>query len=96
MAKLNVTVHATHRHDASDITNDMVLVTEVTDQDGDPVTDLKVSSFKVWQVGISSFGDIDVLALSHLGSVHPDLNGIYPSSRNGSASWKASAPSPSL
>jgi len=77
MNKLNVNVIATHHHTDSRTDNDMVLVVDVTDADGAPVTDLDKTNFEVWQVGIVGFGRLNPTLTQHLGDVDEDLNGIY-------------------
>jgi hypothetical protein len=77
MNQLNVNVIATHSHTDSNRDNDMVLVVEVTDADGVPVTDLNTQNFEVWQVGIVGFGRLDPTLVQHLGDVDADLDGVY-------------------
>ncbi|MDX1460136.1 MAG: hypothetical protein R3348_03695 [Xanthomonadales bacterium] len=77
MNQLNVNVIATHRHTDNIDDNDMVLVVEVTDTDGIPVTGLDTPNFEVWQVGIVSFGRLNPTLTQHLGEVDEDLNGVY-------------------
>ena len=77
MNQLNVNVIATHSHTDSTRDNDMVLVVEVTDADGVPVTDLDTGNFEVWHVGIVGFGSLNPTLTQHLGDVDEDLNGVY-------------------
>lgn len=77
MGTLNVNVRATHSHDTNIQDNDMVLVTEVTDADGEPVTDLELKDFEVWQLGIAGFGRINPILIQHLGNVDASLDGVY-------------------
>ena len=77
MNELNVNVIATHRHTDSNRDNDMVLVVDVRDSNGQPVTDLDTQDFEVWQVGIVGFGRLDPTLTQHLGDIDEDLNGVY-------------------
>lgn len=77
MNELSVKVIATHHHTESRTDNDMVLVAEVMDANGEPVTDLDVDNFEVWQLGIVSFGKLNPTRVQHLGDVDEDLNGVY-------------------
>jgi hypothetical protein len=77
MATLDVKVHATHSHDSIRFDNDMVLVAEVTDATGAPVTDLDVDNFECWQVGVVGFGQVNIQLVQHLGDVNSSLKGIY-------------------
>ena len=77
MIQLHVSLEATHSHDTNQFDNDMVLVAEVRDADGEPVTGLDKDDFEAWQLGITGFGRIRIILVQDLSDVDDALNGIY-------------------
>ena len=77
MNELNVSVFPSHRHDTSPRTNDMVLVVEVLDRDGLPVTGLELENFEVWQLGMAGFGNINPILIQDLEIHGAALAGVY-------------------
>ena len=77
MGTLRVNVHASHIHDTNQQDNDMLLVAEVIDADGSPVTDLQQENFEVRQLGMGGFGRIRTILIQNLGNTDDALAGVY-------------------
>jgi hypothetical protein len=72
MAGLQVVAQGAH-HSGDDR---LFLVIEVADASGAPVSGLKKSNFKVWQMG-HFFGDLDPTTVIDIGATIPELAGVY-------------------
>lgn len=75
--RYDVRVTATIYYDTSPGDDKAVLVTEVLDQNGDPASNLKVSNFRVWELGVRGLSEPSVLQAQDLGTIEPNLEGVY-------------------